>query len=69
MMAMVVVLKILVKLCMVMMLIETILMFSLALRVVQRHTLDFTGTAGMTFSQVSLISHFTQFIPITLLGL
>ena len=40
------------------------LMLSLALRVVQRHTLDSTGTAGMMFSQVRLISHFTKFSTI-----
>ena len=40
------------------------LMLSLALRVVQRHTLDSTGTAGMMFSQVRVISHFTKFSTI-----
>ena len=40
------------------------LMLSLALRVVRRHTLGFTGTAGMMFSQVRLISHLTKFSTI-----
>ena len=39
-------------------------MLSSALRVVQRRTLGSTGTAGMTFSQVRPITHFTKLIPI-----
>ena len=41
------------KICVLWWLMKLVLMFSLALRVVQRHTVGFTGTAGTMFSQVS----------------